>query len=151
IERAEAEPAQADIPVSKLWEERRQVETELRQLAAQLEKQFPRYAGLKYPRPCTLDEARACLAPNEVALEFVLGKDESYVLLLEPKPAPNDKTKGLAIYRLPGQEVIEDQVSTLVDSDTLALLARVRSQGAELYNQLLGPLADRLRGKDLLL
>src|SRR5207302_198830 len=91
IERAESQPGQSDTPLPKLWDERRQVEAALRQLTADMEKLHPQYVALKYPKPCSLDEARACLGSNEVALHFMLGDAESHVLLLEGKPAPGDK------------------------------------------------------------
>src|SRR5262249_2427122 len=54
--------------VGQLIKERNDAEAKLKQLIAQLEKENPQYAALKYPRPCTLEQARECLAPNEVAL-----------------------------------------------------------------------------------
>jgi tetratricopeptide (TPR) repeat protein/CHAT domain-containing protein len=151
IAREESNPGKADTPLPRLWEGRQQAEAELLKLVAQMEKEYTRYAALKYPKPCSVEAARACLDPNEVALHFVLGKEESYALLLEVKPAPGDKGKGLAIFTLPGRDAIADQVTALADPDTLALPARVRDLGAELYAKLLAPLADRLRGKDLVI
>ena len=46
---------------------------ELKSLTARMEREYPQYAALKYPRPCTIEEARACLADDEVALLYVLG------------------------------------------------------------------------------
>jgi tetratricopeptide (TPR) repeat protein len=151
IEREENNPGKGDTPLPKLWEGRQQAEAELLKLIAGMEMEFPRYAALKYPKPCSVEDARACLDANEVALHFVLGKEESCLLLLEAKPAPGDKAQGLAIYALPGRDAIADGVTPLVDPDTLALPARVRGLGTELYSQLLAPLAGRLRGKDLVI
>jgi CHAT domain-containing protein/tetratricopeptide (TPR) repeat protein len=151
IEKEESNPGKGDTPLSKLWEGRQQTEADLLKLVTEMEKQFPRYAALKYPKPCSVEEARACLDPNEVALHFVLGKEESYALLLEAKPAPGDKAQRLAIYVLPGRDAIADGVTALADADTLTLPARVRGLGAELYAKLLAPLAGRLRGKDLVI
>jgi CHAT domain-containing protein/tetratricopeptide (TPR) repeat protein len=151
LERAELNPAQAEMPPARLWEERRGIEADLREVAGEMAKRFPRYAALKSPQPCPIEEARACLGPDEVALHFVLGEEFSYVLLLEGKPAPGDRTGGLALYPLPGADAIADGVAAVTDRDTLALPARVRSLGAELYARLLAPLADRLRGKNLVI
>jgi tetratricopeptide (TPR) repeat protein len=150
-EREEKSPGKGDTPLSKLWEGRQQAEAELLQLVARMEKEFPRYAALKYPKPCSVEDARACLDVHEVALHFVLGDKESYALLLEAKPAPGDEAQGLAVYVLPGRDALADAVAALVDPETLALPARVRDLGTELYRQLVAPLAGRLRGKDLVI
>jgi CHAT domain-containing protein/tetratricopeptide (TPR) repeat protein len=151
IEREENNPGKGDSPLPKLWEGCQQTEAKLLKLVGQMEKEYPRYAALKYPKPCSVEDARACLDANEVALHFVLGDKESYALLLEAKPAPDDKAHGLAIYLLPGRDALADGVAALVDADTLALPARVRGLGAELYAKLLAPLAGRLRRKDLVI
>jgi CHAT domain-containing protein/tetratricopeptide (TPR) repeat protein len=151
IERAESGPGRTDAALAAVWEERRKTEAELQALVGLMEKNFPLYAALQYPKPCSVEEARACLGPDEVALHFVLGDKESYALLLEGKPALGDRANGLALYVLPGRDVLTEQVIALVDPETLALPARVRNLGAELYAQLLAPLAARLRGKDLVI
>src|SRR5262249_52364573 len=51
---------------------------ELRALVARTEAAYPQYAALMHPKACSIDEARACLAPDEVALLYVLGSDASY-------------------------------------------------------------------------
>jgi tetratricopeptide (TPR) repeat protein/CHAT domain-containing protein len=103
------------------------------------------------PRPCTVAEARKCLGPNEVALVFVLGGGASHVVLVEKKPAPRDKTEGLAVARLKGAGAIPGQLAALLDPETLSRPARARALGAKVYQALLGPLAHRLKGKDLLI
>jgi CHAT domain-containing protein/tetratricopeptide (TPR) repeat protein len=151
IAREESNPGKGDTPLPKLWERRQQTEAELLKLVSEIEKRFPLYAALKYPKPCSVEEARACLEPNEVALHFVVGKKKSYLLLLEARPTSGDKAKGLAIYPLTDRDAIADAVAALADPDTLGLPARVRGLGAELYARLLAPLADRLRGRDLVI
>ena len=104
----------------------------------------------KYPRPCTLEQARACLAHNEVALLYVPGQDQSYVLVVQARPAAEDPADGLAIYPLANAGSLEDLVGSLTDTDTLALPARA-GLGAEGYQELLGPIHDQIRGKDLVI
>jgi tetratricopeptide (TPR) repeat protein/CHAT domain-containing protein len=137
--------------VGQLLDEQKQVEAELHQLIQRLEHEYPQYAALKYPRPCSLAEARACLAANEVALLFVPGDDKSYVVLVEARPAPGDKANGLAIYALPGRDDIADGISCLTDRDTFQHPAKARAVAVQAYDLLLAPLKERLRGKDLLI
>jgi CHAT domain-containing protein/tetratricopeptide (TPR) repeat protein len=135
----------------RLWQEREGMENDLGQLDAEIAKAYPAVAPVLLPEPCSLADARACLGDGEVALFFALGGDASWVLLVEKKPAPDDKGQGLAAYRLPKRADLEGEVAALADADTLALPARVRELGAELYAKLLAPLAGRLRGKDLVI
>jgi hypothetical protein len=63
--------------IGKLLEERKGVEATLVKLIARMEKEFPQYADLKYPLPCTLDQARSCLDKDEVALLYLAGTEAS--------------------------------------------------------------------------
>jgi CHAT domain-containing protein/tetratricopeptide (TPR) repeat protein len=137
--------------VGQLLEEQKHIEGRLEQLIRQMEKDYPQYAALKYPKPCSLAEARACLAANEVALLFVPGGQHSYVLLVDAQPTARNKAAGLAVYTLPSRDEIADGTSSLHDIDILALPVKVRSYGEQLYQQLLAPLKERLRGKDLVI
>jgi CHAT domain-containing protein/Tfp pilus assembly protein PilF len=134
-----------------LFEERRQAEAQRLQLVARMEREYPRYAALMYPRPCSLEEARACLGPNEVALLYVLGSEESFVVLLGREDAASDRAHGLAVYPLPPAEAIAAQVEGLTDAEVLGQPARVAALGADAYDLLLAPLAEAIKGKDLLI
>jgi CHAT domain-containing protein/Tfp pilus assembly protein PilF len=137
--------------VREFLAKRDRLEEQLQRLIERMKREHPRYAALRYPQPCTLPEARACLGPNEVALLYVLGTGSSYVVLVEGRPAPGDKAGGLAVYRLPGARELGEWVSTLTDPDTLSRSALARARGEEAYAQLLGPLTARIRGKDLVI
>jgi tetratricopeptide (TPR) repeat protein/CHAT domain-containing protein len=153
LARQQAAPRDQRDPelVGRLLEEQKQGEGRLRQLIERMEREYPQYASLRYPHPCSLAEARACLGDNEVALLFVQGSTASAVILLDAHPAPDDKAKGLAIYALPGRGAIAGQAGALVEKDTLERPAHLRSLGAELYTKLLAPLARRIKGKDLVI
>jgi len=151
IERAESQPGETDLRVSVLWQERREIETSLQELAAEMEIQSPQYAAWKYPSPCSITEARNCLLPGETALHFVLGVSTSYVFVLEEETVASNTAKGLAIYRLPGRDTIGDLVSAVVDRDTLSLPSRLRFLGSELFDVLFGPLAKHIQAKDLVI
>jgi CHAT domain-containing protein/tetratricopeptide (TPR) repeat protein len=137
--------------VGQLLDEQHKVEAELTALIRRMENDYPQYAALKYPKPCSLAEARACLAPSEVALLFVPGADQSYVVLVEARPGRDDKANGLAIYPLPGADAIADGISCLIDRDTFERPVKARAVAVQAYDLLLAPLKDRLRGKDLVI
>jgi CHAT domain-containing protein/Flp pilus assembly protein TadD len=137
--------------VGQLLDEQKQVEAQLTVLIRRMEKDYPQYAALKYPRPCSLAEARACLASTEVALLFVPGKECSYLILVEGQPAPDDKAHGLGIYSLPGQDDLADGVSRLTDRDTFESQVKARDSAKQAYELLLAPVKERIRGKDLVI
>ena len=113
-----------------------------------------RYAALNYPRPCSLDEASACLRPNEVGLLFAVGWDNepATVILIEPATAASPAGGGVTAAALAASrpEILE-MVEALTDTQTLRLHDRARTMGAEAYAMLLGPIADRIRNKDLVI
>jgi CHAT domain-containing protein/tetratricopeptide (TPR) repeat protein len=137
--------------VGQLLDEQKQVETQLTVLIRRMEQDSPQYAALQYPKPCSLPEARACLAPTEVALLFVPGNEKSYLILVEGRPVPGDKANGLAIYPLPSQDDLADGISVLTDRDDLERPSKARAAGQQAYDLLLAPVKDRLRGKDLMI
>jgi CHAT domain-containing protein/Tfp pilus assembly protein PilF len=153
IAKEQDKPADKRDPdkVGQLLDQQKQVEAQLSELIGRMEKDFPQYAGLKYPKPCSLAEARACLAANEVALHFVPGDQQSYVVLVEARPARDDKANGLAICALPGRRELTDGISCLTNRDTFAHGGKARAVAAQAYDLLLTPLKDRIRGKDLVI
>jgi tetratricopeptide (TPR) repeat protein/CHAT domain-containing protein len=137
--------------VGQLLDELKKVEANLTELIRRMEKDYPQYAALKYPKPCSLAAARACLGANEVALLFVPGNESSYLILVEAQPAPDDKANGLAIYPLPSQDDLADGISRLIERDTFETQAKARAVGKQAYDLLLASVKDRIRGKDLVI
>jgi CHAT domain-containing protein/Tfp pilus assembly protein PilF len=153
INREQGRPAEERDPeaLARLFDQQRQAEAELQKLTRRLEKDYPGYARLLYPRPCAPEEARACLRPNEVALVYLPGSEASYVVLLDREPGQDDMGKGLAVYPLPPAQEMAGVIGTLTDPETLTLPDEAREQGARAYRMLLAPLAGRIKGKDLVI
>jgi hypothetical protein len=129
----------AAVELQLRWREQQQAENDLRQFAQRVAHRYPQYANLRFPVPCTLAEACACLDPNEVALLFAIGPDTSYVLLLPGTPAQDDSAEGLALYPLPGRRALQERVQALTQREELELPDGGRDLGAELYSLLLAP------------
>ncbi|MFT2536501.1 hypothetical protein ACMWQD_29400, partial [Escherichia coli] len=72
-------------------------------------------------KPCSLTEARACLAPNEVALLFVPGDKESFVVVVEARTKADDKTNGITLAALAREADLNDAISCLCDRETFTL------------------------------
>jgi tetratricopeptide (TPR) repeat protein len=153
IDKASALPlTQRDAKlVGQLMTQRDDVEAQLKQLIAQMEQEHPQFAAFKYPRPCSLEDARKCLADDEIALLFVPGTETSFLVLVEARPKPDDKTNGIAVFDLPGWDTLTEQVATLTDPKTLEKPARVKALARETFDALLGPCQERLKGKHLVI
>jgi len=152
IDRLQNQPGEEPARlVRQLYTQRLQTEQEQQHFTDKLHLSHPQYAGFRYPKPCSLQQARDGLADNEVALLFTVGREFSYALLLEKKAAPGDKGEGLALFRLPGRQQLDTAVSTLLTPETLLRAPRARDLAAEVYGKVLGALSTRLQGKDLLI
>ena len=110
----------------RLYDDLQGERDKLARLASRLHKDYPSYAALQHPQPCTLEEARACLADNEVAILFGVGRKESYAVIVQKWPVPGDKGQGVAVVRLPGSDVLAPRLRTLADEEVLKSDSRCR-------------------------
>jgi CHAT domain-containing protein len=134
----------------QVWDQRRELDQELGKVRKQMSQESPRYASARSSTACTLAEARACLAADEVALVFAWHEETAYVVLVEGRPRPDDPAEGLAIVPLDARKAAA-KVNTLTSPATLENSSLTREVGADAFALLLGPLADRLRGKHLVI
>ncbi len=142
-----------DLGVSSVRLE--ELETELRDTAADLDAvrsdirtRSPHYAALTQPRPLSLEEIqRQVLDEETLLLEYQLGEMRSFLWL-----ASSDS---LTTYPLPRREVIEEwtQEARKLLRHSHREESRIRVQGFldELSRTLLGPVADRLADKRLVI
>ena len=125
------------------------LESRLDLLEAELREADPRYAELRYPRPCTLAEAqREVLRPGELLLEYQLGKEESHLFIVS--------RGSFRMLSLPPRDEIEAQVREL-----LPMLQDYNMTGSDavyygavatrLAERLLDPVAAEIRAADRLL
>src|SRR5262249_51998920 len=87
--------------------------------------------------------AAACLGKNEAAIVYVLGPEASYAIVL-------NVDGGLALVRLARAEEINEAVAALTDTETLRS-PRARTLARGVYDLVLKPLTERVKGKDLLI
>ncbi len=86
----------------KLNEQRHRAEEEFLTFERQLKETSKAYADLRYPQPCSVEEARLCLAENEVALLFAVGEDASYVIVVHQRPKADDLARGTGHHQIAG-------------------------------------------------
>lgn len=116
---------------------------QLQRLEAKIRRVNPAYANLKYPDPLTLEGIQnKILDDNTLLLQYVLGKERSYLFLVS-------KT-ALKTYILPPKADIEaavEQYRELIQSPNFTDL----SQGQPLSQMLLGQIANELKGQRLVI
>ena len=135
--------------VERLFLDRKRAEEASRALIARMERDHPQYAALKHPRPCSVAEARACLADDEVALTYVLGAEASYLIVLS---AREDLAEGgLAVHTLPPAGEIAEAVAALTQARVLEDADATLGRGGAAYRILLAPAAGAIAGKRLVI
>jgi len=120
------------------------LESRLDLLETELREADPRYAELRYPRPCTLTRAqREVLHESELLLEYQLGLEDSHLFAVT--------RDGFRMIDLPARAVIEEQVRALLPmlrdyNVTGAAAAYYEPTARALARLLLDPVAGELAG-----
>jgi CHAT domain-containing protein/Tfp pilus assembly protein PilF len=140
---------ESDARPDRLMELRRQrdeAERRIRDLDAELRRAFPKFAEFASPAPLALDQTIPLLASDEALLSFVVGRSESYVLVLRR----NGLTLGRAAI---GRAALEDAVRKLrLSLDPAEILSGRGStrfeveEALRLYRMLLEPAEPALQG-----
>lgn len=114
---------------------------DLQAYETRLLKDYPAYAELMHPQTRSLAEIRdKVIAPDEAALEYILGEDGSYLIFIT-----KDK---IAIKALAGSGKIEGNVELfrkLLTSGN-GEAGKLLRKGADLYEMLIKPVEDELTG-----
>jgi tetratricopeptide (TPR) repeat protein len=147
--------------LAQLFDGRREAEREQRDLVARMERENPQYAALKYPRPCSVEQARSCLAPDEVALLYVPGSEASYLIVVARDADP--RSERIAVLELASAGKIAEIVEQVTRQGALAIsrgyldpadrppAMDLRALGPLAYRMLLEPAAGSIRGKGLVI
>ena len=125
------------------------MESERLRLVTRMEREYPRYAALKYPRPCSPADARSCLGADEVALLYVLGSEAAHLIVVTKQADP--ETAGIAVHELGSADAIAEMVAALTQPKTLEDAEGTRELGAKAYQMLLAPAAEAIRSKALII
>ena len=107
---------------------------------ARLYQDYPEFAELRNPRIHSLEDIReTVLAPDEAALEYILGEDASWLIFITEDD--------IRIEKLPPSSEIEAKINTFRTVLTTAKTEESRSlikQATALYDMLIGPVDDEL-------
>lgn len=118
-----------------------------RQVRAEIRAKNPRYAALIQPQSLSLAEIQQLLTPDTVLLEYLLGKDRSYLWVVS-------KTN-VSSYELPNRVDIEAMARRVYELFNRSYERTVRGQAqiaaSELSKVVLGPAARQLQGKRLII
>jgi CHAT domain-containing protein/Tfp pilus assembly protein PilF len=122
-------------------------------IEGQIQANSPAYAALTQPQPLTLKEIQQLLDPETVLLEYVLGKERSYLWTVDQN--------SIKAFALPSRNEIEQEARQLYQllstHDTRTLQsesqreAKLNDAALTLSRIVLGPAMSGLRGKRLLI
>ena len=145
-ENSKADEDRSAARVTRLRGELDAATTRAEALATKLASAYPAYAKLAAPGPAALAQVQAALAPDAAFLDFVIGVNGGYALLVKPE--------GLVLRRLDLTRAnVVDDVAILrkAVTPTLGRVAPFSLKTAySLYKKLLGPLEAELSGVQML-
>jgi CHAT domain-containing protein/Tfp pilus assembly protein PilF len=125
------------------------LQSQYQQIQSQIRATSPRYAALTQPQPITLKDIQALLDDDTVLLEYSMGRDRSYLWLVSKN--------GLSSYELPKAKELgnlaRQYFSLITDKNVLnhTKKAEFEQVGQQLHQQLLGPVANQLEQKRLVI
>ncbi|MEG4065449.1 CHAT domain-containing protein [Microcoleus sp. SVA1_A1] len=131
--------------IATLEAQRAILQTQYRDIQAQIRATSPKYAALKYPQPLTLEQVQQqILDDNTLILSYSLGSDRSYLWLVS-------KTE-MTSYQLPSGKRIEDLINQKVRPQLInprTSRNNFNANTTELSNILLKPVLDKIGNKRL--
>ena len=146
LERARAAERPDETAVARWSDELAAIARRQDELEIEIRARNPRYAEVRYPEPLSAAEIRALLDERTALLEYWLGKEGSFLLVIT--------RAGAAVHRLPPAAEIEtlvEEVRSAIDKRRLATLPRFVRAASELYQILLAPAAETLTARPALL
>jgi CHAT domain-containing protein/Flp pilus assembly protein TadD len=132
--------------IERLTGELRDLRTRQEEILARMRRESPRAAALQAPVPLDLAGSRAALDPGTVLLEYAVGRQKSWLFVVQPADA---KGSGLSVFPLAiGAESLRSEVESfrLLMKDPGSDLAELRAQARRLYSLLVRPAEPRIAG-----
>ena len=137
------------IKTTELLSEMAAAQRAMDDLQSTIARDYPLVAATRRPNPCTVEQARACLAPNEVALIYVCGGKLCDAILV--KPLTDGGPSGVSLIPLPGPGDFGESLGIMTDPDALQVRDFYERAGAELYRMLIEPVEKQIEGRNLLI
>ena len=125
--------------------------TEREGLKKEIERKFPDYAEMVEPKPATVERTQKLLRADEILVSWYFGEQEGYVWAISQQGAPQFKSIPLGRARMAGQVAhlrlaLDPGVSTIDEIPGFDVAA-----AHALYEQLVAPIGESLKGKKTLL
>ncbi|HKV10961.1 MAG TPA: CHAT domain-containing protein [Thermoanaerobaculia bacterium] len=144
-------PVRDQAEVDRLLARLQELRARQEEISEKIRRASPQIAALQDPRPLSLAEARNALDPGTVLLSWTVGKERSFLFVVQPAGAPGG---GLDVFPiLKGDAALREEVESFrlllkrPDSDRAALQAQARG----LYDLLVRPAEARIAGAERLL
>ncbi|NJR15755.1 MAG: CHAT domain-containing protein [Calothrix sp. CSU_2_0] len=131
--------------IKKLETDLENLRNQYKQLQTTIRQSNPKYASLKYPQPLNLQQIQQQLDKDTILLQYSIGEERSYLWAVTPN--------SLNTYELPGKKVIdlEAQKFRTGISSSNEIPPEVMQSANKFSKILLAPVADKIKGKRLLI
>jgi CHAT domain-containing protein/Tfp pilus assembly protein PilF len=140
----------SDATIKAVREELASIEQQIADADARLAKEFPDYSALANPKPLSVAETQALLAPDEVLIAYLIGEKTSYVFAV--------KREGVAWKELKiGADELTKTISAIRSGLDIAAIQERKASPVkvealyELYQIILQPVDDFIRDKPKLI
>lgn len=140
----------SDAAIKSVREELANIERQIADADTKLAKEFPDYSALANPKPLSVAETQALLAPDEVLIAYLIGEKTSYVFAV--------KREGVTWKELNiGAEELTKTISAIRSGLDIAAIQQRKATPVkvdalyELYQTILQPVDDFIRDKPKLI
>jgi len=136
--------------VERLMQRRRQIERGLDEWRTEAEHAAPGFVDWQSPRPCSVAQARDAIGESAVALIYLTGAAESYLVAVDGCGATARNSEPIAAVRLPRARELAELVAAVIDENRLGS-RRSASARRDAYRTLVAPVSDRIRDRRLII
>jgi CHAT domain-containing protein/Tfp pilus assembly protein PilF len=154
---ARLNPGKDAAEIDRLLARVRELRDQREAMAQAIRKTSPRYASLVYPQPLDLAGARRSLDAGTVLLAYTVGKEKTFLLVVQPERPVVGGTPPVSVYAVPiGEAALREKVTafrSLIQRGAQSSVATeaLVTAGQELFSALIEPARNLIAASDRVL
>ncbi len=151
---AELSPGKDKDKTATLLSQLQELHEKQAEIAEKIRKASPRIASLQYPQPLDLPGTRQALDPGTLLLSYSVGREKSFLFVIQPAPAQSANPPNLSVFTLAiGEKALRGKVEAFRSAIQLndADQSSVERQALALYELLIKPTETTVASSERLL
>ena len=151
---AELSPGKDKDKTATLLSQLQELHEKQAEIAEKIRKASPRIASLQYPQPLDLPGTRQALDPGTLLLSYSVGREKSFLFVIQPAPAHSTNPPNLSVFTLAiGEKALRGKVEAFRSAIQLndADQSSVERQALALYELLIKPTETTVASSERLL